>query len=217
MAVEELLLYFLIAPATSYGMAVSWLRWTIRRTAAHEPGFMPRFLVFLVYPATPIVFGIVLFVQFSRVPGDALTKGVVGSFGLAYATVSALTVFSQAWLVVRRKGTAYRGASFSRVLVLTVLPETAIVWTLTLGIQVVGVLIRGPTEGVLSARKAAGLIRAAYFMLLGSLGAPLAAFLANRSPSLEPGSFQRALLLGIIGAAVIAIGFFLALRELTLL
>ena len=162
MPVEELLLYFLLAPAAAYGVAVVWLRWTMRRIAAHElgflrePGVVPKFLVLLVYPTTPIVFGLVLLIQLQHVPEDSLTTGVVRSFGLAYATVSALTVFSQAWIVVRRGANAYRGASFARVLILTVLPETAIVWILVIGIQVVGILMRSPTEGPLSATESDG-------------------------------------------------------------
>jgi len=222
-AVEELLLYFLLAPAAAYGVAVVWLRWTMRRIAAHElgflrePGVVPKFLVLLVYPTTPIVFGLVLLIQFQQVPEDSLTTGVVRSFGLAYATVSALTVFSQAWIVVRRGANAYRGASFARVLILTVLPETAIVWILVIGIQVVGILMRSPTEGPLSATEADGLTRAVDFFLAGSLGAPLAALLSNQPPSLEPGRFKNALLLGTIGTVIIAIGLFLALREIALL
>jgi len=215
--VGELLFWFLVVPAIGYGLAAIWMRWTMRRIAEREVGFlrMPgitsRFLVFLTYPSTPILFGIVVYVQLLGAPADAATDSAVRWLGLAFAVSAILTTLSQAWIVVRRRAVAYRGEQFTRTLVLTVIPETAVLFVLIVAIQVSGFLVRGPTEPPVSAAEASGLVGACQWALLGSVGAPLAAFLANRVPTLEGKSFSKAVIMTVGGEVPMLIGLVMAM------
>lgn len=218
-AVEELLLYFLIVPALAYAGAAAWLRWTMRRIAEHQLGFLRgretnmRFLVFAAYLSTSIVFGVVIFVQLMRAQESAESDVVIRWLGITYGAASVLTIASQAWIVVRRKATAYR-EYFARVLVLTVLPETTVLFTLVVAFLLAGVLRHPLTGG-----DADALVRACQLMLIGSLGAPLAAFFANRPLSLESepmklAGFSKAVSFAVFGSAVSALCMALAFLQI---
>src|SRR5512137_36317 len=111
-AVEELLLYFLIVPAVSYGLAAAWMRRTQRKIAERElgflrePGVLPKSMVFLVIPVTPILFGMILYVMLLRASADPLADSVVRWLGTAFAVAAILTALSEAWIVVRRRATS---------------------------------------------------------------------------------------------------------------
>ncbi len=220
MDVGELLLWFLVVPAIGYGLAAIWMRWTMRRIAERELGFLRsagitvRFLVFLTYPATPILFGLIVFVQGLRAPTDTPTDEAVRWLGVAFATSAILPSLSQAWVVVRRRAVAYRGEQFARTLVLTVIPETAILYSLIVALQVLGFAARGPTEPPMSAVEASGLVRACQWALVGSFGAPVAAILANRVPTLQGRSFSRAVIMSVGGEVPMFIGLAMALTTL---
>ena len=135
---------------------------------------MSRFLVFLVLPTTPIIFGLSVYTFLIDAPGNPLTDQVIRWLGLAYGVAAILTALGEAWLVVRRRALPYRGPEFTRVLVLAVIPETVVLFTLIVAIQAASFIIRGPTEPGLSPQEGEALIRACQFMMFGSVSATLA-------------------------------------------
>lgn len=197
------------------------MRWTIHRVAERElgflraPGVMSRFLVFLVLPTTPIIFGLSVYTFLIDAPGNPLTDQVIRWLGLAYGVAAILTALGEAWLVVRRRALPYRGPEFTRVLVLAVIPETVVLFTLIVAIQAASFIIRGPTEPGLSPQEGEALIRACQFMMFGSVSAPLAAFLSNRVSTLEQKPFSRALLLEVVGEIPVFLALILALQQMT--
>jgi len=219
-AVEELLLYFLIVPAIAYAGAAFWVRRAARKNAEQElgflrrPGVLSRFLVFSVLFFVPVVFGAVVLPQVLRIPEGTNEDLVVRALGAAWATASLLTVFSQAWIVVRRRDQAFQGPGFARVLILCVIP-VAIMDFMLLADLIISGRADSPRGGPpLSDPAAAALILGIEFVSIGSISGPLAAFLSNRVQSLEPGRFSRALLLGITGAVPAVVCLVLALRAI---
>lgn len=219
-AVEELLLYFLAAPALAYAGAVLWVRRTMRWIAERElgflrrPGVLPRFLVFSVLLGVPIVFGLTVFMMALRIPEDANEDAVVRALGGTWALTSILTVLSQAWMVVRRGESSFGGPGFARVLVLCVIPVAVIDFLLVIAFIVVG-RVRLPRGGSpLSYASASVLLLAIEYMAIGSVSGPLSAFLSNRVASLEPGRYTRALALGVAGLAPGILAIVLAMAQL---
>ena len=208
MAVEDLLLYFLIVPALAYAGAAFWVRRTMQKIAEHQLGFLregvnARFLVFSTLFVTPILFGLVVYVTVLPAQVTPVSDPVIRLLGLTYALAAVLTVLSEAWIVVRWKAASYK-EMFARVLVLMVIPETAIVWVLTVATMVVGVLHRSPSDLPLSQTSADRLTLALEFMIVGSFSAPLGSFLSSRQPVLDNQTFRR-LLLWEIAATVLAV------------
>ncbi len=217
--VEELLLYFLVAPAIAYAGGTLAIRVTMRRIAEHQLGFLrergitQRFLVFAMYLATPIVFGIVIFVRLLRAQTSPENDTALRWIGSAYMVASVLTVASETWIVVRRKAIAFH-EHFARVLTLTVLPETAVLFALIVTFFAAPDLARPLTQ-----TGADALARAGQLTLLGALGAPIAAFFANRTPSLNPqpgefAGFGRAVSLAAVGSAWSALCMALAFLQI---
>jgi F0F1-type ATP synthase membrane subunit c/vacuolar-type H+-ATPase subunit K len=217
---EERLLYFLIIPAIGYGISAIWLRRTMHGIAERQveflrdPGVTSKFLLFLVLPSTTVLFGLVVFVLLQDTAPDPVSNRVVQSLGLTFSLAALLTALSETWLISRRGAMAFEGGTFARVLVLAVLPEGVIVYTVMIALSVLGFVIRGPTEPPLSATEADGLIRACQYMAVGCLGAPAAAFLANRVPTLEGKSFVRALALASGGTSLTILALVLAFQEI---
>ncbi len=207
--VEELLLWFLLVPAIAYAAGTVWVRRTMRGIAERQLGFLresgasARFFVYLAVFATPIVFGLVLLVQAQEVQVTAISDPVIRLLGATWALAAVLTVLSEAWIVVRWKAASFK-EMFARVLVLTVLPETVIVWTLTIGILAAGVLLRAPAEPPLSQSSADAVSRALEYMMVGTAAAPLAAFLVSRQPVLNVVTFRK-LVLWAVAADVLAV------------
>ncbi len=219
MAVEELLLYFLLAPATAYALAALWVRRTMRAIAERELGFLrktgatSRFFVFLALFTVPIVFGLTLLLQAQRVQETPVSDPVLRLLGWTFALAAALTVLSEAWIVVRWKAASFKDM-FARVLVLTVIPETVVVWTLTICILAIGVLQRGPAEPPLSSASAAGVSLALEIMMLGSAAAPLSAFLSTRQPVLNMSTFRRVLLWTVAGDVLAVVCLALSVSQM---
>src|SRR3990172_943333 len=115
MDVGELLFWFLVVPAIGYGLAAIWMRWAMRRIAERElgflraPGVMSKFLVLLVLPTTPILFGLLVAMFVIDAPTNPLTDRVLRWLGLAFGVAAVLVALSEAWLVVRRRALPYRG------------------------------------------------------------------------------------------------------------
>jgi hypothetical protein len=207
-AVEELLLYFLIVPAVAYAGATFWVRRTMRKIAERQLGFLregvnARFLVFSTVFVTPIMFGLIVFITVLPAQVTPISDPIIRLLGLIYALTATLTVLSEAWIVVRWKAASYK-EMFAPVLVLLTLPETAIVWVLTVAILVIGVLHRSASELPLSQVSADRLTLALEIMIAGSFSAPLGAFLSSRRPVLNAQTFLT-LLFWEIRANVLAV------------
>jgi len=218
-AVEELLLYFLIVPAIAYAVGALWVRRTMRAIAERQLGFLretganARFFVYLALFAVPIVFGIVTYTLAAGIQVTSVSDPVVRLLGVAWALASILTVLSEAWIVVRWKAASFK-EMFARVLVLIVIPETVIVWTLTLAIMVVGVLRRSTAEPPISQSSADAVARALEYMIVGTLAAPLTAFLVNRQPVLSVRTFRRVLVWAVVGDILAVVCLVLAFRQI---
>jgi len=217
-AAEELVLYFLVAPAIGYFGATFWTRSSMRRVAETRLGFLrepdvtSRFLLFTVLFATPIGFGALLFLGAHGLEILSFSGQVARLQGLTFATAAVLTVMSQAWIVVRRMAVSY-GTDFGKVLILALLP-TSIVVVVIFSIQM-DYALEGLPRGVPLASPAMdSLVLACAIMGVTSLAAPLVAFLANRVESLEGRGFVNALrLTGSVGYLPV-VGLFIALWEL---
>lgn len=217
MAVEEHVLYFLVAPAAAYVAGTLWLRRAMRRIAEKETGFLrepgirSRFLVHVAVFLVPTVFGLVLFIQLPQASTDPAGDAVLRALGWTWATASVLTVLSEAWILVRRGAAAYR-EGFARVLVVVDVAQVPILFLLIAAIQVIGAL---PAVGSsVTAAAATSLIRASRFMLVGSLSALLVASLANSVESLDGPGFRRAVLRATAGLAPVLVLLVLSLGEI---
>lgn len=192
MALEELLPLFLGAPASAYAVATVWSRSAMRAVAEREVGFLrrpevvSRYFVLTALFAVPIVFGVLLLELAVPFAGDPGSGSALRSVAMMFAVTSALVVLSEAWIVVHRAAVAF-GAAFGRVLVLIVMPSTAVVYGL-----IVGFLVLGRLPGPFDAAPATNA------MSVGALVAPLMAGLSNREESLRGAGFGR----GVIAAAI---------------
>jgi len=212
-AVEELLLYFLLLPALGYVIGAVWLRRAMRNIAQRELGFLRepginvRYLVIAQIFAIPTVFGILLLVQLLGVREGTVKDSVARALGWTFSAAAILTVLSEAWIFVRWRASAFR-ENFARTLVLAVIPESVITFVLIVGIQIVARLGTG------SSTNAESLTRAAQWMLLGSLSAPLGAFLGNRASTLNEKTFGRILIRAVLGEPLAVVCLVLAFLEL---
>jgi hypothetical protein len=203
--VEELFLYLVGVPAIGYAAGALWVRRTMRKIAEHQLGFLrdpgtnPRFFVFLALFATPIVFGLVVFIQASQPFLETrVSDQVLLTLGWTYALAAVLTILSEAWIVVRWKAASFR-EMFSRVLILAVIPETVVVWFLNIATLGVTVINRDSTWPPLGQASADAISRSLEIMMLGAFAAPLAAFLATRPRVLSLQTFRRILLTTVVG------------------
>jgi hypothetical protein len=219
-AVEELLLSLLIVPALGYAAAAWWVRRTMKKIAERQLGFLrgpettSRFLVFLALFATPIVFGLVVFIQVSGPTRETPESiAAIRTLGWAYGLAAVLTVLSEASVVVRWKAASF-GDMFTRVLILTVIPEIVVVWFLNVANLGLAVLRRDSTDPPLSPASADAISRSFLIMLVGSIGAPLAAFLGNRQTVLNPKTYRTIVLWTVVGIVPAVVCFIVALIQL---
>ncbi len=220
MAVEELFVYFLVIPALSYAAGALWVRHTMRKIAERRLGFLreqganSRFFVYLTLFATPIVFGVVVFIQAIQPMRETPTSdAVLRILGWTFALAAVLTVLSEAWIVVRWKATSF-GDLFARVLILAVIPETVILWVSNIAILGLGNLNRDSTSPPISQGSADALTRSLEIMMIGTLSAPLSAFLSNRQPVLNLTTFRKVLLWAVLGDVLAVLCLILAIGQL---
>ena len=220
MVVEELLLYFLVVPAMGYAGAAFLVRRTMRMIAEHQLGFLrdtgatSKFFVFLALFATPIVFGLVLFIQASQPALETPVSGpVLRTMGWAYSIAAVLTLLSEAWIVVRWKAASFR-EMFARVLILMVIPEVVIVWSLNISLLVLGVVQHGPAEPPLDQASADALSRSVAIMMVGAFAAPLVAFLVTRFAVLNHQNFRKILLTAVAGIVPAAVCLIIAITQI---
>ncbi|TLZ64218.1 MAG: hypothetical protein E6K16_04440 [Methanobacteriota archaeon] len=126
---------------------------------------------------------------------------------MTFGASAILTVLSEAWIFVRWRASAFRD-NFGRTLVLAVIPETVIVFVLVVAIQIVTRL------RTTSPNEAEALVRAAEWMLLGSVSAPLIAFLGNRVSVLNEKTFGKAVVWAVLAEPLVIVCLVLAILEL---
>jgi len=219
-AVEELLLYFLAIPALGYAAGALWVRRTMKKIAERQLGFLreteanSRFFVYLALFATPIVFGLLVFIQaIQPMLETSASNAVLRTLGWTFALAAVLTVLSEAWIVVRWKAASF-GDMFGRVLILAVIPEAVIVWVLNICFLAIGVLNHDSTAPPISQSSADALTRSLAIMMIGTLAAPLSAFLSNRQPVLNVKTFRKVLLWTVPATVLAVVCLILAIREL---
>jgi|SRR5881296_123343 len=219
-ALEELFVYFLGIPALGYTAGALWVRYTMKRIAERRLGFLrdeganSRLFVYLALFATPIVFGVVVFVQAIQPMRETPTSvAVLRTLGWTFALAAVLTVLSQAWIVVRWKAASF-GDMFARILVLAAIPETVILWVLNISILALGVLNRDSTSPPISQGTADALTRSLEIMMIATLAAPLSALLSNRQPVLNLTTFRKVLLWAVLGDVLAVLCLILAIGQL---
>jgi hypothetical protein len=185
-----------------------------------------RILLHAGYSGMPILFGVILF--FLARPAlnviDGFGTGTVvrlepvlvwGAF--AYAVASCSTLAAQTW-IVRTRLRAFLGPRFGRVLPLSALPTTAVIFALVLLL-----LFLGFTDSVLSGGPAASdsalasAVASFQAFAVGTIAFPVAAGFSNRVRDLSQRGFVRAILIMDIGELPVLVGLvqgFLALRAL---
>jgi len=213
-AVEELPLYFVVIPALGYAASLTWLRISMRKIAERqlgflrEPGVNSRFLVMAQLFLFPVLLGLVIFIQLLGVPEGPRQDSVVRSLGFTWGVAAILTALSEASVFVRWRASAFH-ENFAPVLVLAVLPETVILFVFAVAFMTIG-----PLKGTLTQTRADNLISATRWMLVGSLSAPVTAFLANRPRVLDKKSFGRVVAGAATGVSLVVVCLVLASLEI---
>ncbi len=185
-----------------------------------------RILAYLGYSGIPVLFGLVLY-ALARPALDAIDRGATGtvarleslqlwaSFAFSVASCSAIT--AQTW-IVRSRLRAFVGSAFGRVLPLSVVPATAVVFALILVLLLLAyvdsVLAGGPAASDSALSGAIGSFQA---FAVGTVAFPVAARFSNRVRDLSQRGFTRAILIMEVGELPVLVGLvqtFLALRSL---
>lgn len=171
----------------------------------------------------PTLLGIVVYAQARPILAaiDGLANGNVvrlepllfwAAFAFAVATCS--TIAAQTW-IVRSRLEAFLGSGFGRVLPLSVVPTTAVVFALVLLLLLLehtdSVLAGGP---VASYPALSGAISSFQAFAVGTVAFPVAAGFSNRIRDLSHGGFGRAILLMEIGEIPVLVGLVQALLAL---
>jgi hypothetical protein len=185
-----------------------------------------RILVFLGYSGTPVIFGVISY-DLARPVLDAIDALATGSVvrleplllwaSFAFSVASCAAIVAQTAIVRSRLG-AFLGPGFGRVLPLSVVPTTAVVFALVLLLILLGyadsVLAGGP---VASDPALSGAIGSFQAFGVGTVAFPVAAGFSNRIRDLSQRGFARALLIMDVGELPVVVGLvlaFLALRSL---
>jgi len=220
-----------VVPAIAWMIALFSLRSVHEELAQEGPDVTQgtstgRILVFLGYSGTPVVFGIISYVLARPVldASDAVANASVvrleplllwATFAISVASCS--TIAAQTGIVRSRLG-AFLGSGFGRVLPLSVVPTTAVVFALVLLL-----LLLAYTDSVLAGAPVAsdsalsGAIGSFQAFAVGTVAFPVAAGFSNRIRDLSQRGFTRALLLMEIGELPVLVGLvqaFLAVGSL---
>ncbi len=227
----EALILLVIVPAIAWMTALFLLRSAHEKLAREgldvtQGTSRGRILVFLGYSGTPVVFGIISYVLARPAldASDAIANASVVRLEplllwatFAFSVASCSTIAAQAG-IVRSRLWAFLGSGFGRVLPLSVVPTTAVVFALVLLLFLLGytdsVRAGGPvaSDSVLS-----GAIGSFQAFAVGTVAFPIAAGFSNRIRDLSQRGFTRALLIVEIGELPVLVGLvqaFLALSSL---
>ena len=220
MAVEELLVYFLGVPAVAYAAGALWLRRTMRKVGERRLGFLrepsvnSRFFVYLALLSTPIVLGGAVLIQaFQPTQETSASSQVLRVVGWTFALAASLASLSEAWVVVHWKEASF-GDIFPIVLVLALIPEIELFCVFMTSIRVLALTNRDSTQPPISPTLADAVVRSLEILMIGTLGAPLSAFLSNRQPMLNRTTWSKVLFGAVLGTVPVIVSLLLALSML---
>ena len=174
-----------------------------------------RIVVASVYGAVPVLFGLSLWflsADFADALNGATSPGAVDANGMFLwtcvmsAVAGCCTVAGQT-LVLRGRLSSYLGSDYGRVLPLSVIPFTAAVFAVVLGILTFGYLgdmARGNPPAPTSAVEAVVTALQAY--AVACLAVPVTAVVSNRVRDLGTRGFTRALLISDVGELPLILG-----------
>jgi len=227
----QAIVLLIIIPAIAWSIALFLLRRAREGLAREGPDGTQgtstgRILVFLGYSGTPVVFGIISYVL-TRPALDASDAFVNASLvrleplllwaTLAFSVASCSTIAAQTG-IVRSRLRAFLGSGFGRVLPLSVVPTTAVVFALVLLLFLVGYTDSVRAGGPIASDSAlSGAIGSFQAFAVGTIAFPVAAVFSNRIRDLSQRGFTRALLILEIGELPVLVGLvqaFLALGSL---
>ncbi len=233
MAGLEALLLFVVVPliASAGAIAAGWAAYSNLRARADSenpgPKSMGKFIVYPPVVATPVVFGLVLWILSFPIAAtiDSPTPHIGAVFagpllfdaGIMFATVAVVQAIAQAW-IARSRMAQFVGEDFGRVQPLLVVPETATIFALTLVF-----LVLGRIEDLLAGSSSpSGVALDSVIYSLGLYGVGSVALLvgtglANQIEDLKGRGFGQALLrqeLGIFLLIVLFANAFLAFQNL---
>ncbi len=232
MAGLEALVFFLVVPliASVGAIAAGWSAYANLRSRADSenpgPESLGRFLVYPAILATPVVFGLVLWILTLPITaamdspagmGAALAGPLLFDAGEMFAIVAVVQVVAQAW-IARARMAQFFTEDFARVQTLLVIPETTTVFALTLVFLVLG-HIEDMVTG-LSFPTAVSLDSVIFSLGLyevGSISVLLGAALSNQVEDLKGRGLVRALLrqeIGVVVPILLLAGALLALSNL---
>ncbi len=231
MAGLQALILLIIVPAIAWMIALFLLRSAHEELGRERPDGTQgtstgRILVFLGYSGTPVVFGIISYVL-TRPALDVSDPLVNASLvrleplllwaTLAFSVASCSTIAAQTG-IVRSRLRSFLGSGFGRVLPLSVVPATAVVFALVLQLFLVGYTDSVRAGGPVASDSAlSGAIGSFQAFAVGTVTFPIAAVFSNRIRDLSQRGFTRALLILEIGELPVLVGLvqaFLALGSL---
>jgi len=227
----QALILLIVVPTIAWAIAIVSLRSArgkLQREGPLEPAqdsSKARILAHVGYSGVPVVFGVILY-ALARPALDAIDSRATGNIvrlepillwaSFAFSVASCSAMAAQTW-IVRSRLPAFLGSGFGRVLPLSVLPATAVVFALILLL-----LLLGYTDSVLAGGPAAsdsalsGAIGSFQAFAVGTVAFPAAAGFSNRIRELSPRGFTRAILIMEIGELPVLVGLvqtFLALSS----
>jgi hypothetical protein len=146
-------------------------------------------------------------IAFPSAPFDLLLRWA----GIAYFASSCTTVATQE-LLLRTRLPAASSTDTGRVMVLWIIPMTAVLFALILNLQVLGVM-NSALAGTRTLRTDAvdNVFRALGAFSLGTLGFPVAAFVSRRIRDLSGRGFLRILLVFEAGELPVVLGMAMGL------
>jgi len=228
----QTLILLIVVPAIAWMIALVSLRSArgeLQREGPLEPAqdsSKARILAHVGYSGVPVVFGVILY-ALARPALDAIDSRATGNVvrleplllwaSFAFSVASCSAIAAQTW-IVRSRLRAFLGSGFGRVLPLSAVPATAVVFALILLLLLLGhtnsVLAGGPTASDSALSGAIGSFQA---FAVGTVAFPAAAGFSNRIRELSQRGFTRAILIMEIGELPVLIGLvqtFLAIGSL---
>ena len=222
-------MFFVVGPLLAWGVG-SGLRWRAlgegRRSAASRglaPPSKGGFAIWAGYGLVPVAFGIILWIlaqptarsietgpASQSAPLDLLLRWA----GVAFFAASCTTVAAQE-LVLHARLPAMSSQDQGRIMVLWVIPLTAVIFALILDLQILGVTdsIRMGTR-VLRPNAVDDVSRALGAFSLGTLGFPASAFVSRRIRDLSGRGFIRIILILEAGELLLVLGLAIALSAI---
>lgn len=185
-----------------------------------------RIVVANVYGAVPVLFGLSLWLlslsfvdtlKSAASPGGSDAEQLLFWVSVTVAVAACCTVAGQA-IVVRGRLPSFLGSDFGRVLPISVIPFTDMVFALVLAFFAFG-YVGGVAQGGTPASSAAvgSAVSAFQAYAVASLAIPVSAVVSNRVRDLSARGFTRALMIVDLGEIPIILGLvwgFLAIRGL---